>query len=434
MATTLLTFVVGVVNIGRSFNYDEAVTYSSFINGGSVWRALTTQVVFNNHQTFSAIQAVLWRVGLTGETPQRLAPVLCGAATVGLLTWWLSRYVSVIAGVAAGLTLLLNPVFLVEFRLLRGYALATFAVLVAVICTHRSWHDHRRRWLVLGAVAMTVAVTAHAYSALAFLMLAIVALALRRVRIEHVVAWSVAAIAAFVIQLPLLDDALRQSEARGSVYRPWFARVTGQVYLGDRTTVIILLSLFALIGFVTLVQRSRRHAAALAGASVLFGSVVLVLWQVVQPRDLYPRFFVTLTPYLAALIGVGVARIPYRLGLVPFGVAIVLLIPNAREVLDTDPSLRRAAAVIEAGRQLGFEVCGTYTEGIEVYAPAVRSIDASDPDAFGDCELYVAVLGIGDAGTDNATQRFDHRVRAGSGVVIYTSDEFEPTVVELTRR
>ena len=86
-ANSVVAFLLGAVKIGRSFNYDEAVTYTSFVNGGSVWRALTTQVVFNNHQMFSVTQAVAWRVGLVGETAQRLLPVLCGVATVALLTW-----------------------------------------------------------------------------------------------------------------------------------------------------------------------------------------------------------------------------------------------------------------------------------------------------------------------------------------------------------
>ena len=96
--------VLGAIRIGRSFGYDEGYTYFFFINGGSVRRALTTQIVFNNHPTFSATQAIGWRLGLVGETTQRLGPVVCAAATVGLLVWYTARRCGVYGGLAAGVT------------------------------------------------------------------------------------------------------------------------------------------------------------------------------------------------------------------------------------------------------------------------------------------------------------------------------------------
>ena len=94
-----------------------------FVNGGSPWKALTTQFVFNNHQMFSVIQAVVWRIGLVGETSQRLLPVMRGAAAVGLLTWWVGRRTDAFAGCLRRLGPLANPIFVHEFRTLRGYVL-----------------------------------------------------------------------------------------------------------------------------------------------------------------------------------------------------------------------------------------------------------------------------------------------------------------------
>ncbi len=125
------------------------------------------------------IQALAWRIGLVGETSQRLLPVMCGAAAVGLLTWWVGRRTDAFAGAFAGLALLANPIFVVEFRTLRGYALATLAVLVAAIATERSWRDHRTRWLVVASIAMVVAVTTHTYSALPIVLVAVVSTVLR---------------------------------------------------------------------------------------------------------------------------------------------------------------------------------------------------------------------------------------------------------------
>lgn len=430
-ATSLAALVVGSVGIGRSFNYDEGVTYASFVNGGSPVRALTNQVVFNNHQMFSLIQSIVWRIGLRGETPQRMLPVLCGVATVGLLTWWMSRHVSTLAGVAAGVTLLLNPVYLPEFRSLRGYALSTLAVLVAAVATHRSWRDDRHRWLVISGVAMTVAVTTHAYSVLGVVMFAIATVALGRLRVVHLVTWACAAVATALIQLPLLDDAIEQSEARGTVYKPLFLRLTTEFYLGRRTSVVVLMAGLALVGAVVMASRSKRHVWALVGSSSFLFIVVLLLWQVVQPSDLFARFFVSLTPYLAALVGAGIAAVPYRLGAIPLVVLAALLWPNTQRVLDVDPPIRRAAEVVDVARADGLSVCGAFTIPLEVYTAPVRAIEPSDVDDYGDCELFVAVLGIGEAGRAVAGERFERRLDAGGGVTIYSSESFASRIEPL---
>jgi hypothetical protein len=419
-ATSTVAIAVGSINIGRSFNYDEAVTYALFVNGGSPWKALTTQLVFNNHQMFSAIQAVVWRIGLVGETSQRLLPVMCGAAAVGLLTWWVGRRTDAIAGAFAGLVLLANPIFVHEFRTLRGYSLATLAVLVAAIATERSWRDHRTRWLVVSAVAMVVAVTTHTYSALPIAVVAVVTTVLRQVRVGHVVAWLLAAISAFLLQLPLLDDLRSNSAARGHRYMPGFGRRLVEAYLGQHRTVVIIMALLSAVGLWTLGRRSRRIAAALAASIGLVAAVVLLLWQVIEPYDLYARFFVAMAPYLAALAAFGADAIPARLGLFAGAVAVALLVPDVRQEVAREPRIREAAALVDAARADGRVVCGSETIPLNVYTASVRDVDPTVLDGYGDCEVFVAVIGIGAEGRAVAGERFAHRFDFGGGIVVYS--------------
>lgn len=424
--TSLAALAVGLVGIGRSFNYDEGVTYASFVNGGSIRRALTEQVVFNNHQTFSVVQAIAWRLGLVGESAQRLLPVVCGAATVGLLTWWLTRRCGAVAGVSAGVLLLLDPVYLAEFRLLRGYALSTLAALVAVLATHRSWSDDRRRWLVLAGVAMVVAATTHAYAVLPVLCAAIATAAVGRIRRAHLATWAIAALTAIAIQLPLLDDARANSSARGSRYLPGFLRFALEQYLGGRRSVVLIVGALCLVGLATVAARSQRHAVAVAGCLGFVAVVVVVLWQVIRPFDLYLRFFVSLTPYLAAAAGIGAARLPWRTGLVPVAVAVVLLVPGARSTVSADPPIRDAAAVVDAARDRDIEVCAASPEPLVVYTAPVRPVDGvslDGPVGFGTCELFVAVLGLDAAGRQAAAGRFDEMVRVRGGLTFYSDAE-----------
>lgn len=419
----VVTVVVGSIGIGRSFDYDEGVTYATFVTGGSVSRAFTEQLVFNNHQMFSVIQAVAWRIGLVGESAQRSLPVLCGAATVGLLTWWLARRRGVVAGVAAGLFLLLDPVYLAEFRNLRGYALSTLAALVAALATERSWHDHGRRWVALGAFAMFVGVTTHVYTVVPIVAVAAVTIVLGRLRLAHVVAWVVAAMTAVVVQLPLLDDARRTSEARGTRYRPDFVELAAEDFLGGRWSVVLISLVLLVVGLVSLGRRSTRHALAVAVAVGWVASVVLVLWQLVRPLDLYARFFVSLAPFLAAAIGVGAGALPRRSGVVPVVVAVVLLLPNLDRTLDRDPPVRDVAAVLDAVRAAGFEICASDPEPLAVYMAVPRAIApaATDgPNSYGDCQVYAAVLGVGGAGRELATATFDDEYRLRSASIFAT--------------
>lgn len=426
VATSLAALAVGIIGIGRSFGYDEAVTYTSFVNGGSIRRALTEQVVFNNHQMFSAIQALAWRLGLVGESAQRLLPVACGAATVGLLTWWLTRRCGALAGVSAGALLLLDPVYLSEFRQLRGYALSTLAALVAVVVTHRSWSDRRRRWHVIAGVAMVVAVTTHAYAVLPIVCAAIATAAVGRIRRDHLLTWVAAAVTAALIQLPLLDDARDNSTARGSRYLPGFLRFAFEQYFGGRRAVVAIVAALCVVGLATVAGRSRGHAIAVGGSLAFVAAVAVVLWQVVRPYDLYVRFFVSLTPYLAAAVGIGAARLPHRIGVVPVAVALALLVPGARTTLEFEPPIRDAAAVVDAARDRGIEVCAAFPLPLSVYTAPVRAVDTGAPDGptgFGDCELFVAVIGIGSAGREVAAARFEEVVRVPGGLTFYTDAE-----------
>ena len=422
-ATTAATMVVGSINIGRSYSYDEAVTYVVFVRGGSPWKALTTQLVFNNHQMFSVIQAVAWRIGLVGETSQRLLPVMCGAAAVGLLTWWVGRRTDAIAGAFAGLVLLANPIFVEEFRTLRGYALATLTVLVTAIATERSWRDHRARWLVVATIATVIAVTTHTYSALPIVIVAVVTAVLGHLRAAHVIAWLVAATATFLLQLPILDDARRASAANGSRHVPGFGWRLAEAYLGQERVVVIVLGTLSAVGLWTLGRRSRRVAAALGVSIGLAAAVVVVLWLVIEPADLYPRFFVAMAPFLAALAAFGVHAIPARVGAVVGAVAVALLIPNVVQVVDRTPRIREAAALVDAARADGRVVCGSNTLPLSVYTTPVRAVDPlvlDGPAGYGDCEVFVAVITIGQEGRRVAGEHFAHRINFGGGILVYS--------------
>jgi hypothetical protein len=419
--------VLGAIGIGRSFGYDEGYTYFYFINGGSVRTALTTQVVFNNHPTFSATQAIAWRLGLVGESAQRLGPVLCAAATVGLIVWYTARRCGVVGGLGAGVVLALNPIYLDQVRQLRGYSLATLGVVVAGLALQRSWFDHRHRWLVIQAAAMVVAVTTHAYSALALLMFAAATLGLGRLRIAHLFTWFGAAVVAFTMQIPLLDETSSNLKGRGHVFRDRFPIDLVRALLGFDWPAVIVIGALTAAGITAVVRRSSRHATAIAAGGAVLVTVVVLLWAVVQPRDLYFRFFITVIPLLAHLAGRGIALLPGLIGPIAVVAVAVVLAGGTADIVGQRPTIRDGAAVAERARAGDHELCGRHVEPLFVYTAPFRPINGIDD--FDGCEVFISVLSVSREQRLAADERFDARRDLGGSVRVWADADIIDDVV-----
>ncbi len=103
--------------------------------------------------------------------------------------------------------------------------------------------------------------------------------------------------------------------------------------------------------------------------------------------------------------------------------AVALLVPNVGQVVDHKPTIREAAALVDAARADGRVVCGANTLPLSVYTEPVRAIDRTvldRPASYGDCEVFVAVLGIGGEGRTVAGERFAHRIDLGDGILVYS--------------
>ena len=419
VGAAVVALAVGLVGIGRSFDYDEAVTYAFFVSGGSLRKALTTQLVFNNHPPFSAVLAAVWRLGLVGETGQRLVPVTFGATTVGLVTWYAARRLGVLAGATAGALLLLNPVFVLQYRSLRGYSLATLAVVLAGLAIERSWHDARRRWLVAQALGGVVAVTTHAYSLLPLAFFAVVTLALGELRLAHVVTAGAAALVALLISLPVLDDAVRNARARGSRFLDDFPVFATRFLLGDGRLVALLTGALVVLGAAAIARTSQRHLVAVLAGSGLVVLVVLVLWFVVRPFDLYVRFFIGLLPLGAVLAARGLVVLPIWARAIVAVVVVSLLVPGARRILEAEPAIRQAAAIVDVARDQDLAVCGRDVEALVAYTDPVPAREATD--RLPGCDVYIAVVRLGDERTAALRDRYGGRLRLGGGLTVWAA-------------
>lgn len=154
-----------------------------------------------------------------------------------------------------------------------------------------------------------------------------------------------------------------------------------------------MIGLAVVTGIVTLSMRSKQHLMAVAVSGAILVGAVAIMWQVVQPYDLYVRFFVSAMPLVAALAGFGVARLPRPAQVVVVIAMVWALLPGALEVLDSQPRTREAAALVNIVRAEGLEVCGSNAEPLFVYTSPFPQV--SDNGDLASCDVYVSVLGLG---------------------------------------
>jgi uncharacterized membrane protein len=383
--TGALTFVAYLPGLGRSLDFDSAETVGRFVRIGPPWAAFQRQAVFNNHPTFSFLEQLVRVVtGQTDASAMRVLPILFGALTVAVLTWFVVRRFGLLPGLVAGALLASNPTFVELSRSVRGYSLLT---LCAVVSTVLVAEDRRSRHADIAyVIAAGIGLATHLY------MVPVLAAHLgvviargdfdKRWRMRFLGVGLVAGLAYVGMARAMVDAAT----AHARVFQadiPWrIAKMT----TGGGWAALVLAPL-AVAGAVIVLRRSR----AARGAAAALAIVMLFLWVVQQSSALDERFFVWLVPGVAYLVGVAVSRI--RATAVIAGVAVVLAVAAMLPGYTNDPTAyREAASLIRQVDASGGRSC---VVGVGV-SPMLAYLDTpkqfavvTDPAQLDICDLVV---------------------------------------------
>lgn len=378
--TRLLGAIVGAVTAaiyfvgaGRALDYDGSVTVGSFVRRGSLLDVFRTVYNFNNHPYFSFVEHLIWHAGGHSEAWLRVVPVVCAAATVGVLAAWAAQRWGAIAGVTGGSVLAANPMFADLGRSVRGYSLMVFgctvATLVLVDSDRRSGALTKRQGAVY-AVALGIAIGTQFYAVLV-LAAHVATLAARhrfdaawRRRIEVVVAIGALPYAAML--RPLFES----TRDRRGTFQPGFPVDFAREVLGQRYVAVALLA--ALTIYALSYAAVRRP---LLPATAVVGIALLLIWIVLHPLDLYPRFLVWLVPAVALAAASAVAR--HRVLALAATVAVLAMALSQAASWTADPiASRQTARIVETARLEGRTPCaaGYSSELILGYTRRVRSV------------------------------------------------------------
>jgi hypothetical protein len=392
------------------------VTFANFIATPSLLDAFAihtqqptiplAQIAGNDHVLLSLVNHLIYTVsGTRSEFVYRLVPVLAGAGTVGVSAWALAKRFGLLAGAAAGLYIATVPMFVENSRDLRGYSLAAFCAVVATVLFFMPDRLRSRWWLALYGAVLGCAIAAHAYAGLVLLLHVLWVLGRRSwPEFRHLIpAWLLAGLIAIATNGYILYIDATQHGFLPSQFDPSFPRDLLFYLLGAPSLIAIGVSLSA-AGLGLWVERGVREVWI---AVALVAATAAVMWLVIQPFYLYPRFFMFVLPGCAFLIAAAVQRWKVLAPVVLIGAvsAAILEVPGYTE----DPlALRQAAAIVERDSAHGSTVCLIHSDEqvLGAYAASGFTVVTS-ADQLDQCtEVVVVSWGVDIPLRDEAARRF----------------------------
>jgi hypothetical protein len=412
-----VTAAVYLIGARRSFGYDAAATFANFVATPNLVDAFAVHaampsivlksIASNDHVFLSLISHVIYSVtGLRNEWVYRLVPALAAGGTVGVSAAVLARRFGLLAGVCAGLFIATNPMFVDNSRDLRGYSLAALLALVATLLLVNSLSQQGRGVRIAYAVLLGLAVATHVF-AIVVLLSHVVWIAIQRSPAELkslIPAWAAAFLIGAAANANIEAMVFLQHGFPPSLFDPTFPRDLVLFLVGAP----VLLSVGLWLSSAGLGLWAARRESLVWASIAVVAFVVAILWLVLEPAYLYPRFFIFLIPGVAYLMAAAIERWKVLAPVVAAGAiaAIVAQVPGYTQ----DPlALPQAAAAVERAHAAGQRACVIHADEQVLAAYTTDFTVASSPDQLNACDMVVVVSWNVDLPLrDLAAQKFPH--------------------------
>ncbi len=410
------TAAVYLIGSGRVFGYDSAVTFANFVATPSLIDAFAVhtqqptiplaQIAGNDHVLVSLISHLIYTVTSTrSEVVYRLVPALAAGGTVGVSAWALAKRFGLLAGVSAGAYIASVPMFVENSRDLRGYSLAAFCGVIATVLYFAPEKLQQRRWLALYGALLGLAVAAHAYAGLVLVSHVLWVLSKRSwPEFRHLLpSWVLAGAIAVAANGYILWIDATQHGFLPKMFDPTFPRDVAFYLLGAQSLLAIGLWLSAAGLGLFAVRKEKVVWISLA----LVAATVLVLWLVIQPFYLYPRFFIFAIPGCAYLIAAAVKRWKVLAPVVLLG-AVAAGLVEAPGYTQDPLALRQAAAIVSRDSAKGDEVCLIHSDEqvLGAYVASGFTVVSAAGQLQGCDEVVVVSWGVDIPIRDQAAREF----------------------------
>jgi uncharacterized membrane protein len=399
------------------FGYDSAVTFANFIATPSLLDAFAVstqqptiplaQIAGNDHVLVSLISHVIYSLsGTRSEVIYRLVPALAAGGVVAVTVAALAERFGLVAAASAGLYVAANPMFVENSRDVRGYSLAALCALAATVLFFRS-PLRSKKLLALYGVLLGLAIAAHVFAGLVLVAHVLWVVArrswpdLRRL----MPGWILAGIIAVSANGYILWVDVTQHGFLPKQFDPTFPRDLLLYLLGAPSLLALGLWLSAAgLGLWAL----RKEWLFWVGLGLAAAAAAL-LWLVVEPYYLYPRFFVFLIPGCAYVLAAAVKRWKVLAPVVAAG-AVAAAIAQVPNYTADQLALRQAAHEVATADAAGKRVCLIHSDEqvLGAYAPSGFTV-INSADQLGECDEVVIVSWAIDIPLrDEAARQFPH--------------------------
>ena len=404
-----------MVGSNRSFGYDAAASFANFIATPSLWDAFAirsviptipvTQVATNDHVLLSFLSHLVYSAtGSRSEVVYRILPALGGGATVAVATAYLVRQFGLAAGLAAGVFIATDPMFVDNSRDLRGYSLAALGCVAGTLLLGGGRRPPELRRRVAYALVMGLAIAAQLFAAVVLLCHAAWLLSAgRRDRaLAFTPAWVAAAALGAAANASIYYLELTRHGLPPPLFNASFPLELALFLTGAPVLLAVAVWVPALgLGLWTV----RREPAAWIVVGVV-AVVVVVLWAAVRPAFLYPRFFIFLVPALGYVVASAVKRWWVLAPVVAVGAAAAIA-GQAPDYTRDPLALPQAAAAVHEIARSGGRACVVHSDEQILSAYTRDFTVVTVPGQLDGCDAVVVVSwGVDLALRDEAARRF----------------------------
>ena len=401
-----------MIGSNRSLGYDAAASFANFIATPSIWDAFAvrsviptipvTQVATNDHVLLSLLSHFIYSAtGTRSEVVYRLLPALAAGATVGVSTAALARRFGILAGICAGLFIATDPLFVDNGRDIRGYSLAALGSVIATLILSSRWTRGR---LIAYALIMGLAISAQLFAGVVLLCHAAWMLT-RRSRPELVrlaPAWFVSLLIGVAANANIQFIEFTQHGLPAPMFYPTFPSDLVFFLLGAP----VLLPIGLWLSSAGLGLWLQRREPWLWATIAVLAAVVLVLWLVLRPAFLYPRFFIFLVPACGYLMAAAIARWWVLAPVVVLGAAAAV-VSQASGYTEDPLALPQAAAAVARIHESGQRACVIHSDEQVLSAYTTDFTVVTRPEQLHDCDAVVVVSWGVDLGLrDEAAREF----------------------------
>jgi hypothetical protein len=351
----LASVAVYSTQLFQPFDADGSTTVGWFIHHPGILRTFTTNQAYNNHLLFSFLEKLIYLASgeNQGEAVLRILPIVASGASVGLLAGAVTRYWGALRGIAAGLLLATNVLFVTQASyVVRGYSMLVFFAIASTLVLLRMTRDEtpRRADTIAYVLLVAAGIVTHVFMVPLVILQAAYVLGRDRLDVRRIKTFAVAVALGLVFYVFVAKDMVTDN----GLGRHFWAGLPNDLlhdWLGGTTIAVVLGSALLVVAAVTIGWRREWLFVGIP----LIGMLVFA-WVIWQPYNLGTRFFMWAIPAVAVGVVYATRRYPALLLLVfvMIGSQIWVQVGDWHE---PEFAHKAAGAIVQRRHDAGTRVC-----------------------------------------------------------------------------